>query len=484
MSQVSPQPKLSAAGRLALRKAITNDTGWTSSFRNKHSLSLSTMTASDYFKACELLSIDAAAILRDVSSVAAAQARKAFDDAAPDVVDVIKNDRERDIEVKELPQEWIDAANREAVKKYARSEKSFENRDRMEAEYQANADRLCDAVDNLPSDFDRAITQAAAKAAFSKSGVSSVSDRPEPVGAAGKLAALIAELSATTVDEAQVIEIVERIVSRELEKHAGPVVRIEVTESGLPMGKIDGHSHPEFAKLLRAATARGVDGFSPNVWIAGPAGSGKTYAVGQVARALELDFHFNGAISMPHELLGFVDAGGTYHPTAFRRAYEFGGCYLFDEVDGSDNAALLALNAALANGQATFPDGVITRHKDCKIFAAANTWGLGATAEYVGRTKLDAAFLSRFPVRISWGYDEVLERAICGDEKFAGMVQRARQAAHNLGLKVLITPRDSAAGAALVAAGFTYREAAEMTFLANLTAEQRSNLERQLNQGR
>ena len=190
-----------------------------------------------------------------------------------------------------------------------------------------------------------------------------------------------------------------------------------------------------------------------------------------------LSFHFNGAIANAFELLGFIDAGGTYHRTAFREAFENGGAYLFDEVDGSDNSAILALNAALANGQCQFPDGMVKRHPDTVIMASANTHGLGATAEYVGRARIDGAFLDRFGVRFNWGYDNALEIAISGHEGFARRVIAARTRASVAGLKVLITPRASQAGAALIAAGMTEDEAAEMTYLANLSADQRKIVE-------
>lgn len=261
-----------------------------------------------------------------------------------------------------------------------------------------------------------------------------------------------------------------------LVNEAQGVIKIELGKAG-EFRKLDGHHHPQFAKLLRALASRQADGYAPNVWISGPAGSGKTHAGKKAAEALSVAFHYNGALSMPHELLGFIDAAGTYHRTPFRDAYEHGGVYLFDEVDGSDNSALLALNAALANGRATFPDGQIERHKDCYIVATANTWGLGATADYVGRSKIDAAFLSRFPVRLAWDYDAKLEKAISGNPDFAARVQKARASARKAGIKVLIDPRASIAGAALIAGGFTEDEAAELTYLANLTAEQRKMVE-------
>lgn len=248
---------------------------------------------------------------------------------------------------------------------------------------------------------------------------------------------------------------------------------IEVRREGDLIGRIEGRHHPKFATLLKAATARDASGYVPNIWITGPAGSGKTRAVSDGCKALEIGFEHNGALSMPHELTGFIDAGGKFHDTAFYRAYGAACGYLFDEVDGSDNAALLALNAALANGHASFPCGPLERHKDNRIFVAANTWGQGATAEYVGRAKIDAAFLDRFPVKIHFDYDEELEREICGNADWARQVQAARAKARSVGLKVAITPRASIGGAALLASGFSKQEVMEMTYLASLTPDQR-----------
>lgn len=253
--------------------------------------------------------------------------------------------------------------------------------------------------------------------------------------------------------------------------------KIEMTSNGVVVGETAGHHHPMFSTLCRALSCRAADGFTPNVWIAGPAGSGKTHSVKAFAEAAGQPFYYNGALRDAFELLGYKDANGVYHTTPFREAYEKGGVYLFDEVDGSDNAAVLALNGALANGIASFPDRLINRHPDCRIVSTGNTWGLGATSDYVGRTKIDAAFLDRFGVRLSWGYDVALEQNICGNVDFAKRVQAARVRASAAGLKVLITPRASVTGAALIAGGFTHDEAASMTYLANLTDDQRKIVE-------
>jgi hypothetical protein len=239
----------------------------------------------------------------------------------------------------------------------------------------------------------------------------------------------------------------------------------------------EGHKHPMFETLLRAASSRQADGYHPNCWIAGPAGSGKTTGGRMLAKALNLPFFFNGAVSMEHKLIGFRDAGGTYHSTPFREGYTIPAVYQFDDVDSSENSALLALNAALANGECDFADRLMPRHPDSIILATANTWGLGATADYVGRVKIDAAFLSRFPVKISWPYDEPFELAIAGDRAWTLRVQHARKAARAAGLKVIIDPRHSIAGSALIQSGFTPDQAAELTYLANIPSDKRSLLQ-------
>jgi hypothetical protein len=83
--------------------------------------------------------------------------------------------------------------------------------------------------------------------------------------------------------------------------------------------------------------------------------------------------------------------------------------------------------------------------------------------------------LSRFS-KLHWGYDTDLETALSGNAKFARRVQRAREKAQAAGLKVLITPRDTMAGAALIAAGFNDDEAAELTYLAALSEDQKAML--------
>ena len=235
--------------------------------------------------------------------------------------------------------------------------------------------------------------------------------------------------------------------------------------------------HPMLETLVRLLAARDAAGRRLNVWITGPTGSGKTHGAKQAAAALGLAWGFHGAMSMSHELVGFVDAGGKYHETVFVNRFRTGGLCLLDELDSWSAEATLCLNAALANGEISLPTGeLVSRHDDFACVGAGNTWGAGATAEFVGRNRLDAAFLSRFPTKLAWGYDEKLESAICGNPAWAAQVQRARKKAATQGLKVIIDPRVTMAGAAHIAAGFTAQEAAQMTYLSGLTEAQVSML--------
>jgi len=290
----------------------------------------------------------------------------------------------------------------------------------------------------------------------------------DPAGAA--LAAMIAPHILGTLTPA-----IARMVEARLE--GTQTVRIEVGRADGSVGKVEGHSHPKLAVLLRALSVRQANGYSVNIFLVGSTSSGKTHGAGQAAKAMGRTFGAHGAMMMQHELMGFIDANGHYHRTPFRDAFENGGVVLLDEVDSWDASVTLSLNAALANGYASFPDGMVPRHSDCVIIGGANTHGAGGTAEYVGRNRLDQAFLSRFPVRIEWNPDPALEVAISGNPEFGRRVQAARERARSAGLKHLIDARQMQAGAALIAAGFTSDEAADLTYLAGLSKEQRRMIE-------
>jgi ribosome modulation factor len=252
-----------------------------------------------------------------------------------------------------------------------------------------------------------------------------------------------------------------------------PVMRLEIKTPHAIKDLGEKARHKQFRELFLLVSAR------LSVMMVGPAGSGKTTACEQVAEALGLSFFVQGATTGTHELLGYKDAHGTYHTTAFRHAFEHGGFICMDEIDAGDAGAILVLNAALANGYMTFPDSPhpVKRHADFYVVACANTFGHGADRQYVGRNQLDAATLDRF-ARLAWQYDERLERAIAGNDRWTDRVQKLRAAAAAEKVRIVISPRASIYGARAQANGATQAECEDWFVFSGTDADSRSRIER------
>jgi MoxR-like ATPase len=200
-----------------------------------------------------------------------------------------------------------------------------------------------------------------------------------------------------------------------------------------------------------------------NVYLVGPAGAGKTYAAIKCAEALGVEFYFTGAVASEFKLTGFIDAQGRIVSTEFRKAFEKGGLFLFDEIDASYPQAVLAFNAALSNDYMDFPDKRIKRHEKFYCIAAANTYGQGADRQYVGRNQLDAASLDRFAF-LDWKYDENLERVLAKNQEWSDYVQKIRHYIERQKIRHVVSPRASINGAKLLTAGIS-RETVEQTIL-------------------
>jgi MoxR-like ATPase len=265
-------------------------------------------------------------------------------------------------------------------------------------------------------------------------------------GAMASMPAPSAEL-----DEERIIELIQAYSAQPA------VVTFEIRDSEGVRERITGLQHKQTPEVLGWLIA-GV-----NVWLAGPAGSGKTTMAESCAKALGLEFYATGAIQNEYKLTGFVDAEGRTVRTAFREAFEHGGLFLWDEIDASNANALVAFNQALANEAFPFPDGMVKKHPDFIAVAAANTFGHGATADYVGRTRIDGATLDRF-AQIEIDYDEALESELAAQingaqgREWSYTVQNYRRAARNLSLRHLITPRASINGAKALRAGMNERQ--------------------------
>lgn len=193
--------------------------------------------------------------------------------------------------------------------------------------------------------------------------------------------------------------------------------------------------HEKFGQILRYLS-RGR-----HVYAVGPAGTGKSKLGEQLAEALELDFYPLSPALTRYEASGYQSATGEYIGTHLRRAIEFGGFALIDEGDAWAAAAMLFLNAPLANNYCTFPDKVIAVHPNFRCMIAANTFGRGADRQYVGRNPLDAASRNRFKF-VEIGYDRKLEVALFGSGPWVQYCWKVREAIETLRLQHVISMRN------------------------------------------
>lgn len=266
-----------------------------------------------------------------------------------------------------------------------------------------------------------------------------------------------------SLDENRVREIVQGMME-------GREVRTLEIKYGDSRKKVSGQ-HENFDKLVRSV------GIGKNVMLVGEAGSGKTYGAVECAKALGLDYYIQSFSNQTSkfDLIGMTTAMGEYVSTPTRDAFENGGVLILDEMDAANPNVILALNNMLSGDEYLFPNGMVKKHKDFKVIACMNTFGYGASKEYGGRNRQDAALLNRW-IKISWNYDLVLERQIAGDTQVTQIVQDIRKNAKRFAMNLVISPRQSIDANDLVQAGFTLNEALDMTIFEGLASDQIKSL--------
>ena len=248
-----------------------------------------------------------------------------------------------------------------------------------------------------------------------------------------------------------------------------------ITIANKPTVQIQGVLHNRFTDILHTVGA-GV-----HAYLVGSAGTGKSTIGKQVADSLNVPFASKSVSGQTPEsaLVGYMAGGGNYVGTEFRRIFEFGGVFLLDEVDNGNPNVLNVLNSALANDSMAFADGMVSRHKDFVAIATANTYGNGATAEYVGRNPIDKAFLNRFAT-IDIDIDENVEDAML---KSVGLsldvsrlwitaIRKARTNVFANNLRVIVSPRNTLNGAKQISAGMAPAKAFATQITAGLKPEQ------------
>ena len=242
-----------------------------------------------------------------------------------------------------------------------------------------------------------------------------------------------------------------------------------------PTLTLKGVQHKAFSDIMMSVAAR------CNTFLVGPAGTGKTTMVSQAADALGLDFHAENltAATTEYALKGFKDANSKYVPTKLREFFQNGGVYLLDEIDNANPNVLGVLNSALSNGFMAFPDAMVKKHDNFIAVAAGNTYGNGATAEYVGRNPIDGATLDRFAF-FNVDIDESVEDAMLAGYALPSAtascwvkaVRQSRQNVAEAGLRVIVSPRATANGAALLAQGMDMNKVYAATVLKGAKQDQ------------
>lgn len=288
-------------------------------------------------------------------------------------------------------------------------------------------------------------------------------------------AAVRALIESTRAQATVTEEQIQIAVDKALENAKAPrPVKLEIPD----IGDVDcSNEHESFATLVSELA------LGHSTMLVGPAGTGKTTACERAAEKLGKRYHIQPPVSDKFELLGFVDANGTYQSTpAYRWVRDPGSVLIFDEIDRCEPRALCAMHTFLANGCAVFPHEQVSIPKENLICATANTFGIGPNAEYTGSARLDAATLNRFPTRIYWDIDESLERSIVtaqgGDMVAYGRCQQIRVRIEHSKIRIVWSPRDVIALCRRVAAGMTFDDAANLSVLATLPKDKREELTR------
>lgn len=252
-----------------------------------------------------------------------------------------------------------------------------------------------------------------------------------PVNILGALSKEIVALMGT-----ELANNIGKAVEEKINQFVADKVITKVVEYNGQYKKVEGITHKVFETVMKYVA------MAEPVLLSGEAGAGKNVIVKQVADALGLPFYFSNAVTQEYKITGYGDANGEYVKTQFYDAFTNGGIFLLDEMDASCPEALIVLNCAIANGYFDFPViGRVEAHPNFRVVANANTFGTGATMEYVGRNQLDGATLNRFAV-VEVEYDERIENNVCPDKDIADFCRAFRNICRKNGVHHIVSYRE------------------------------------------
>lgn len=312
-------------------------------------------------------------------------------------------------------------------------------------------------------DWSAAVTAATQK---SKTAVSTAVE----TAISSSLETLLSSLPQQEVDMDAILEEVDKRIAVSIKTLAPARESVKKVQVIHPDGaKVDvGAAHKNFATLVRMLGAR------LNVALIGEAGSGKTHGAEQAAEAMGLPHYtipFNAKMTN-QSLRGYMDAVGNYNPSPLYTAFKNGGVLILDEFEKGNTEVTVCLNSMLAGKSYLFPNGEnVTRHEKFLVVACQNTTGVGASKQYAAAQRQDASTLNRF-VKLAWDTDEDLERSIAGNTDATDAVQKIRRKAKELGMDIVISPRQSIHANTLMGVGFSLNEALRYSIFECLADDQ------------
>lgn len=236
----------------------------------------------------------------------------------------------------------------------------------------------------------------------------------------------------------------------------------------------------------------------PAIALVGPTGNGKTTAAIKAMEALNASYLVIDMteFTVPEDLIGSY----TYHPEHGRiwvdgqitHAFRHGMNVIINEFDAANPRAVLSMQSALqdpgnnsmgryvtvANGDEdrVYPQG------PCTIVITMNTYGTGATRQYVGRNAADQATMDRFAfISTIYENEELILMSRGYKKKTATEVMKwavsKRKAIDENALRLNISPRTLMRVAHLIEnLGMSLKEAVERQFLNRVPQEDRELL--------
>lgn len=239
------------------------------------------------------------------------------------------------------------------------------------------------------------------------------------------------------------------------------------------------------------------------VGVRGPAGNGKSTGVKAVLEGAGFNiYHLDCTDSTTNEQLvggmmpepdGLGGIRMVFAPGIFNRAFEDEKAAVqLDEFDALDPRVAMCLQSALHRAKPgksrmlSVPDhpteSYLQAKGPCPIVVTMNTWGAGATSEYVGRNALDAASMDRFEI-ISTSYEN--ENSILTHyglesskaDTITALAKKFRDHIQNTGMRIILsTRRLITIGESCQALALAVKDAYQRDFLSRLPDEDSAEL--------